>query len=465
MKAIFVGGGSLRLLGILRGAMKDKKVFTDGSIHLHDLNVLRAEAMGRMLMKTPEYRGLNCRITWGSNLEKCLPGADMVGVILMAGSPLSFVLGNDISLKHGFVPSDNISPNGAFLAMKGAPILLDVARKMEKHCPEAWLVDFANPVAVLSGMINNHTKIRAMGVCQGYTNHLWDLSRILGKDEEGADIEVDAAGINHLSFIVRGTIGGRDIFKRIDSALGKPGWKPPKLQPFWNSFAKWNIRNSVMNIARFYRELGALIFSTEPDGMLHLDYEKELAFKLKAFTPKSKSEIEKGIKANAGARRKSDMEFQQWLNRELDGEFWSTYWKKNLVFKREDNDIFVKIMKALAGVEKYKIAVSRPNNGAVEGFKDRTVLEYSQIIDHSKIVPAGKYSVPDVVHGLVSSLAIHQTMLGDAIAGDDPQMLARALMAYPVKQYSKSARQLYRDLAKINCDEIQPGLRTVGEFI
>ena len=465
MKAVFVGGGSLRLLGILRGAMKEKKVFTDGAIHLHDLNVVRAEAMGRMLMKTPEYMGLNCKITWGSNLEKYLPGADMVGVILMAGSPMSFELGNDISLKHGFVPSDNVSPNGAFLAMKGAPILLDVARKMEKHCPKALLVDFANPVGVLSGMVSNHTRIRAMGVCQGYTNHLWDLSRILGKDEEGTDIDVDAAGINHLSFIVRGTIGGVDIFKRIDSALGKPGWKPPKLQNFWSVASKSNICKSVANIARFYMELGVLIFSTEPDGMLHLDYEKELALKLKTFSPKSKSEIAKKLKANAEARRKTDMDFQQWLGRDLDDTFWNTYWKKNLVFRRQDNDIFVKIMKALSGVEKYKVAVSRPNNGAVEGFKNRTVLEYSQIIDRDKIIPAGKFSVPDVVYGLTSSLATHQTMLGDAIAEDDPQLLARALMAYPVRQYSKAARQLYRDLAKINRDEIQPGLRRVGEFL
>ena len=101
----------------------------------------------------------------------------------------------------------------------------------------------------------------------------------------------------------------------------------------------------------------------------------------------------------------------------------------------------------------------------IEGVTDRTVLEYSQIIYRDKIIPAGKYSVPDVVYGLTSSLATHQTMLGDAIAEDDPQMLARALMAYPVRQYSDAARQLYKALANINRDEIQPGLRSVGEFL
>ncbi|HCE45773.1 MAG TPA: hypothetical protein DET40_19695 [Lentisphaeria bacterium] len=465
MKAVFVGGGSLRLLGILRGAMKEKKVFTDGAIHLHDLNVSRAEAMGRMLMKTPECKGLNCKITWGSNLEKNLGGADMVGVILMAGSPMSYELGNDVSLRNGFVPSDNVSPNGAFLALKGAPILLDVARKMEKHCPKALLVDFANPVAVHSGMINNHTKISAVGVCQGYTNHMWDLSRILGRDEEREDFDVDAAGINHLSFIVKGTAAGKDIFKTIDKAISRPGWKAPKLQPFWDPASKRNILNSIYNIVRFYRELGVLIFSTEGDGMLHLDYESDLDKSLKRFVPRSRSQIKKSLDDNFKHRKKADEEFQKWLFQDTDKQFWDTCWKKNFVFKRQDNDIFVKIMKALAGVEKFKIAVSRPNNGAVEGFKDRTVLEYSQIIDRGKIVPAGKYSVPDAVYGLIASLATHQTMLGDAIATDDPQMLARALLAYPVRQNSQAARNLFKDLAAINRNEIQPGLRSVADFL
>jgi len=48
----------------------------------------------------------------------------MVGVILRAGSPLSYALGEEASIKRGFSSSDNISPNGAFLALKGGPILL-----------------------------------------------------------------------------------------------------------------------------------------------------------------------------------------------------------------------------------------------------------------------------------------------------------------------------------------------------
>ena len=467
MKAVFVGGGSLRLLGILRGALAEAKVFDGGAMHLYDINAARAEAMGRMLMKTPEFRAVSCKLSWGADLDKALPGADMVGVIIRAGSMLNFELGADASIKQGFASSDNISLNGAFLALKGGPILMDVARRMERHCPKALLVDFANPVAVLSGMINNHTKIRCVGVCAGHSNHMSDLPRVLyGIDKEMDAFDIDVAGVNHISYVVGGTAKGKDIFKAMDEALASPSWKPPKLQSYWSAATKRNIRNSIMKIAHFYRSLGVIIFSTEPDGMQHLDYEGIFADEHKGWRPRSKTQIIKALKAASDFRKREDESFQSWLGRDLDAMFWDGHWKSgDLVFRRADNDIFVKIMKAIAGCGAYKVAVSRPNCGAVAGFKDRNVLEYSQIIDENSIVPAGRYALPDSVQGLTSALSAHQTMLGDAMATDDPLLLARALAAYPIRQYSKTLRDLCKRLAKINEDEIQPGLRHVGEFL
>ncbi len=468
MKAVFVGGGSLRLLGILRGALAEPKVFKNGHIHLHDLDVTRAEALGRMVMKSPEYQGMNCKITWGDKLDKALPGADMVGVILRAGSPLAFELGTQASVKRGFASSDNISPNGAFLALKGGQIIMGVAKLMEKYCPKALLVNFVNPIAVFSAMVNNHTKIRCVGVCAGFTNHMWDLSRVLySRDEEMDVFDVDVAGVNHISYIVGGTAKGKDIFKEMDKVITK-GWKKPKMLKCWSKSALNNIiGNSCTGILKNYERYGALIFSTEGDGLMHLSYEESFKKEYANWKPKSLTAIKKSIADEAKARVKMDKEFQYWLDKDLDQKFWDEHWKGgDMVFRRVDNDIFVKIMKAIAGCGKYKIAVSTPNNGAVKGFRDTDVLEYSQIIDKGgKIKAAGSYSVPDTVYGLTAALSVHQTMLGEAMATDDPKLLARTLMAYPVRPYSDASRELYRELAKINVKEIQPGLRKVADFL
>ncbi len=188
MKITVIGGGAHRVLGIMRAIMAVPKVMSDGEISLYDLNPVRAEAMGRMLLKTPEQSESGCRITWGATLEESLEGADIVNVILPAADRRPFYLARSVCARHGFISSDNVSPTGAMCAVAIAPVLLHIARTMEKICPQAWLVNFVNPVAVISGMINNHTCIRTLGVCQGFTNHLWDIPRIFGNDEQAQSL-------------------------------------------------------------------------------------------------------------------------------------------------------------------------------------------------------------------------------------------------------------------------------------
>ena len=242
MKVAFIGGGSHRLLSILRGAMGDPEIFDGGEIRLYDLNPESAETVAAMLRKTPEYAGIACRISVPPSVEDAIEGVDAVCSIFMAGSQESHAKSIMACLDHGFVGSDNISPSGSILGVKTGGIILDLARKMERLCPDAILLNFCNPTAVLSGLVNNHTKIRALGVCEGVNNHRCDLNRILGRDELSLDFNIDAAGINHLCFVMRGTYKGRDVFRTIDRALSG-NWKPPAIaSPTDRRLRTWDAR-------------------------------------------------------------------------------------------------------------------------------------------------------------------------------------------------------------------------------
>jgi hypothetical protein len=72
-KAVFVGGGAHRLIPILRAALFESNIFEGDEIYLHDLNVIRVEAVGRILQKTPEYQHRNVRIRWGSSWMRRFP--------------------------------------------------------------------------------------------------------------------------------------------------------------------------------------------------------------------------------------------------------------------------------------------------------------------------------------------------------------------------------------------------------
>lgn len=464
MKIVIIGGGSYKALAIVRGAMNIPGVLDGGEVNLFDLNVARAETVGRILLKTPEFRRARTKITWGTTLEQALEGADAVGAILPALTHKQSYYSTEACARHGFISSDNVSPTGSFCAISIAPVVMNIARKMEQYCPNAWFLDFVNPVAVFSGMVNNHTRIRALGVCGGYTNHLADISRLTGVDEDATDLDVAVAGVNHISYITGGTWKGRDLFEIIREHV-TPDWKMPKLNDWWSAGSVGGITNSVTRMVRFWRDLGVLVFSTEGDGMDHLMYDEAVESFQKNFKPMSEAELDAEIARKALVRQTEDASFQAYVDQDLNDAFWAEHWKVDHRLRYSNDDIFVRIFTAIAGVREIKMATSRPNLGAVAGIKDRHVVEYSQYLFKDQIRAAGKFEIPDVVHGISAGLANYQTMLGDALATQDPRLLAHALLAYPMAPFSQRARALNRDLIAVNSEKMSPALRAAADFL
>ena len=452
MKVVFVGGGSFRTLPIIRSAMQYRQVFDKGEIRLLDPSVARAEAVGRAIVQTPEYAGIDCKVSWGSDPDRALDGADVVSVSFAVGSPVTMQRSMQASMRHGFHGSDQLSLTGGFLGLTAGPAILDYAQRMERLCPRAWLVDFANPVAVYSGMVNNHTRIRALGICGGFTNYRWDLTRLMGRDAYSEEFDVDAAGINHLSFILRGTWRGQDLYKVLGRRL-RQGYEPPRID-HPNPAMRRHIRFGLQRLAEMYRRFGCMIYSTEGDGMIHLFFEEMFARGRREPRPKTLADMRKWARGHRQARVEADRRFREEVDKPHDAAFWKAAPKQNPAFARSDRDVTVLVLKALGGVSREKLVASRTNQGAVVGFKDRTVLEYSMFLDRKGVTPVPNLEVPDCFHGLISSLATHQTLLGDAVAARDPRILADALFAYPLYQNSRQAKALWRDLLRIHAAEI-----------
>ena len=465
LNVVFVGGGSPRVLPVVRAAMASQQVFEGGSIRLVDKIVPRAEAVGEMIRRCPEFQQVNCRVSWGQDLDRALDGADVLYVTMAVGRPATVLRSRDASMKRGFLSSDNLSLSGAFLALTAGPAILGFARRMERLCPDAILLDFANPVAVYSGMVNNHTRIRALGICGGFTNHRWDLTRLIfGMDETRDIYDVDVAGINHLSFILRGTCEGRDLFELMSRRLRQP-FTPPRYQPWFRPGARRHVNFALRRLEEMYHRFGTVIFSTEGDGMTHLYYERMFAMQKKDWRPASEAAIRKHARRAESERAESDARFRAYLSQPLDDAFWRQPYYVNERISTHPDEISVTLLRALAGLGQAKVAASAPSRGAVAGFPARSVLEFSQIVDRRGPRPAGSFAVPPPFHGLIAALSTHQTLLGDAIATQDPRLLADALFAYPVHFNTRAARQTCLDLLAIHREEIPAVFQEAAPWI
>lgn len=240
-----------------------------------------------------------------------------------------------------------------------------------------------------------------------------------------------------------------------------------ELQPWWGEFARFNITNSVNKLVRIWREYGVLIFSSEGDGMAHLMYDDAIEENRRDFKKNMPHGVEAAFEKFKAGRAQSDSRFQAWLGQELDDDFWENHWKEDPTFGRKDDDIFVRVFTALSGVKATKIATSCANAGAIAGIKDAHCVEYTQLLSGKEVRPYSDtaYEIPDVVHGITASLATHQTMLGDALAVEDPQFLANALLSYPVRPFGSALRNLYSELFGLAGNEIAPAYQKAKDFI
>ena len=450
LKIVFVGGGSLRILPIVRGLLHRHPAALDGgAIRLVDRVVSRAETVGRLLDRIPERKNATFDISWSSDIERSLDGADVLYVTMAVGRTDLFLKAQKVCMQNGFIASDQISPTGAFLALTAGPTILRFARLMEKSCPTARMLIYANPVAVYSGMVGNHTKVSALGLCGGFANHRYDLTRILtGRDGYSEEYDVDVAGVNHLSFIIRGRHRGRDLYELIAAACRKPFRRIalPRERPAMRT----HINYGLIKLREMHRRFGYIIYSTEGDGMAHLFHEEMYERSMAKWAPPSPEAVCDAERSSQRNREKMQQEYESYVGKDLDARFWAKMDREgHRLWGRNTADVTLLALKGLAGLGREKLVGSRPHRGAVDGFPERAVLEFSQFADRDGFHAAPGLFVPPCFHGLIAALSMHQTLLGDAIAAGDPKILADALFAYPIHQNTRASRRMFRRLVRI----------------
>lgn len=454
MNIVFLGGGSPRILPIVRALLQTPGILAGGSIRLVDLKLERAEAVGRLLQRCPEWRQADCQVRWTSDLGSALDGADLFYLTLAVEREPSNTLACQAAVESGFLHSDQLSLNGAFLAARAGGMVMNFAREMERRCPEALMLIFANPVAVYSAAVSNYTRIKALGICAGFSNHRWDLPRLCGRDCYEPEWNVVAAGVNHLSFILRGEYQGRDLDTILREHL-TPDWQP---MPITSFDCGERIREGLGRLVEVYRRHGRLIFSSEFDGMAHVLWPWALASQA-ADLPRRLAGFDPATAAATSQqrleRRFAALQVAAASPAEPD---WHTPIARNPGFGVDSGEISVPIIRALAGLETMRIVASHPNRGAVRDFPSNAALEYTMDLRGKNIVPVENQYIPSPFWGLIASLSEHQTLLADAIAQQDGRLFADALEVYPMGRASTGRTAFCRRLFELFAD-LPPALR------
>jgi len=221
-KITFIGAGSM---GFTRGLVRDILTFPllKGShLCLMDINKERLHASYQAVKAIIERGNYPATVEATLDRGQALKNADAVLCTILAGD--IDVWQHDILIpkKYGIDTNvgDTRSVSGIFRALRTIPVMLSIARDMEKHCPNAILLNYTNPMAMLCRAIQRKTSIKVTGLCHSVQGTAEKLARWIGADM--SQITYVCAGINHQAFYLQYQKDGKDAYPLIRKAIAKP---------------------------------------------------------------------------------------------------------------------------------------------------------------------------------------------------------------------------------------------------
>jgi alpha-galactosidase len=215
-KITFLGAGSTVFAKNVLGDCMLVQALQGFEFALFDIDEQRLRDSENMLNNLKRSLGQNVVIRSYLDRKEALRGAKyVINAIQVGGYKPSTVIDFEIPKKYGLrqTIADTIGIGGIFRNLRTIPVMLDFARDMEEVCPDALFLNYTNPMAVLTGVMNRYTNIQTIGLCHSVQVCTKDLFEHLGIDREGVKEKI--AGINHMAWLLEVSKDGVDLYPEI----------------------------------------------------------------------------------------------------------------------------------------------------------------------------------------------------------------------------------------------------------
>lgn len=219
MKICFLGAGSTVFAKNVLGDCILTPELGEFEISLHDINEKRLdESFAVISALNKEYDG-KATVTKNLNRKEALRDADfIVNAIQVGGFKPCTLTDFRIPRRYGLQQTigDTLGVGGIMRALRTIPVLEDFARDIEEVCPNAYFLNYTNPMAMLTGYLLSHTKVRAVGLCHSVQSCVPTLLKELKIDVNPDDTDWTIYGINHQAWLLEcKTKDGRDLYPTI----------------------------------------------------------------------------------------------------------------------------------------------------------------------------------------------------------------------------------------------------------
>jgi 6-phospho-beta-glucosidase len=417
IKLTYIGGGSTRAPGTMASLVVRGARFAGSEVVLVDLDRDRLGVVQQITQRLASVGGVDIRVTTTTDRAAGLRDADVVLTSFRSGGFEARYLDECIPLKHGVIGQETQGPGGFFMALRSIEVMRGIVADIERVAPRAFLVNYTNPVNIVSEAVTHHSAIPTISLCDGPLHFAPAAVRNAGLDP--ARLDHVLVGLNHTGWTVRQLYDGKDVLPLIREAAERRLMKPSP------------DRHADRMLA-LAAAMGAL-----PSSYLYYYYFREEALEEARSAPTTRA---------------------QDIMAQVD-DYWRHYREQaaspspTLDPARSRGGILelelaIDVIDAIVNDTGETWPVNVPNRGGVmPGFPEDLVVEVPARVGRTGAAPIAQPPLPRQVRGLIEALGEYQALTAEAAWSGTRRDAIAALAGHPLVLSLPTAEAIYDEMA------------------
>ncbi|OXS53084.1 alpha-glucosidase/alpha-galactosidase [Cohnella sp. CIP 111063] len=409
-KIAFVGAGSI---GFTRGLLRDLlsvPEFKDIEVAFTDISPDNLDRVARLCQRDIEENGLAIRIQSTTDRREALAGAKYVICTIRVGGLEAFATDVEIPLTYGVdqCVGDTLSAGGIMYGQRGIAEMLNICRDIrEVAAQDALLLNYANPMAMLTWACNQYGGVRTIGLCHGVQGGHRQIAEAFGLKKE--EVDIICAGINHQTWYVQIRHNGEDLTGKLLEAFEQ--------HPDFSRTEK--VRIDMLRRFGYY--------STESNGHLseYVPWYRKRPEEIGQWI-----DLGSWINGETGGYLRVCTEGRNWFETEFPNWMKEPAMKYAPEERGEEHGSY--IIESLETGRVYRGHFNVRNNGVIDNLPDDAIIEAPGYVDRNGVsmplvgkLPLGPAAVCNV------SISVQRLAVEAAVNGDD-KLLRQAFMMDPL---------------------------------
>lgn len=213
LKIAVIGAGSTYTPELMNGFIARNKQLKVDSFYMMDIDKEKTEIVTGLGKRMLEANGINSKVIITDSVEEAIEGADYILGQIRVGKLEARVKDEKIPLKYDLLGQETTGAGGFMKALRTIPVMMDIAKKIERLSPKAWLINFSNPSGIIAEALLNNTDVKMLGLCNAPINMINRAKEML--PEHTKKFDYDFVGLNHLFWLTALYADDKEILQNL----------------------------------------------------------------------------------------------------------------------------------------------------------------------------------------------------------------------------------------------------------